>query len=102
MRTFFHPRTEDIRLSDVFHALSDPTRLDMIQALLLDPSINCSVRYAEIPKSTRSHHVRILRESGLVWVEPVGTSQRVTVRREELDTRFPGLLDTIVKAIGTI
>jgi DNA-binding transcriptional ArsR family regulator len=98
MRALYHPRIEDIRLPDVFHALSDPTRLDMVRTLLLDPSVNCSVRYAAIPKSTRSHHLRILREVGLIRVEPVGTSQRVTVRQEELETRFPGLLATLANS----
>ncbi|MFC6456368.1 helix-turn-helix transcriptional regulator [Paenibacillus sp. 32352] len=86
----------------VFHALSDPTRLDMVRGMLLDPLFNCSARYPNIPKSTRSHHLRILRESGLVLVEPVGTSQSVSIRREELDSRFPGLLDTITNTINPI
>ncbi len=102
MRALFHPKLEDIHLPDVFHALSDPTRLDMVRSLYLDPSVNCSVRYAAIPKSTRSHHLRILREAGLIYVEPVGTAQRVTLRREELNARFPGLLETLKNTVEPI
>ena len=102
MRTLFHPKMEDIRVSEIFHALSDPTRLDIMRSLLLDPSANCSTLYPNMPKSTRSHHFRILRESGLTSVEVVGTSHRTTLRRAELDSRFPGLLDAVAKATDPV
>jgi DNA-binding transcriptional ArsR family regulator len=49
------------------------------------------------PKSSMSHHFRILREAGLVHTQTAGTSHLNTLRREELDARFPGLLGAVLK-----
>ncbi|WP_164669691.1 ArsR/SmtB family transcription factor [Virgibacillus doumboii] len=98
MRTPFHPSKEDIHFSSVMHALSEPIRLNIVRELLLDPSADCSEMYTDMPKSTRSHHFRVLRESGVTRTEVNGSLHHVSLRHEDLNTRFPGLLDTIAKA----
>lgn len=55
--------------------------------------LNCAM-----PKSTCSQHYRILRESGIIHSERRGVELTSKVRRRELDGRFPGLLDAILKA----
>ena len=49
-------------------------------------------------KSTRSHHFKVLREAGLIEQEIVGRTKMTSLRRDDLDARFPGLLDSVLKA----
>jgi DNA-binding transcriptional ArsR family regulator len=51
-----------------------------------------------VTKSTRTHHLRILRESGVVSTHTEGTRRISTLRREDLDALYPGLLDGILAA----
>ena len=43
-----------------------------------------------------SHHFRVLRDAGLVCTKGVGTTHMNSLRRGELDERFPGLLEAIL------
>ena len=40
----------------------------------------------------------MLREAGLITQEVQGTSRLSSLRREDLDARFPGLLDAVLTA----
>ena len=95
------PAREDIELEAVLHALSDPTRLQIVTALDERPGA-CATGSIDVPvtKSTCTHHFRVLREAGVVRQRPEGTSRLNTLRREDLDARFPGLLDAILDAGG--
>jgi hypothetical protein len=42
----------------------------------------------------------VLREAGVVTQELQGTSKLTSLRREDLDARFPGLLDAVLDAAG--
>lgn len=69
-----------------------------------DDGLNCVETTARLqlkcamPKSTCSQHYRILREAGIIYSERRGVELTSKVRRKELDSRFPGLLDAILKA----
>ena len=52
----------------------------------------------DISKSTKTHHFRVLRESGLITQEAQGNCRMTSLRREDLDARFPGLLDAVLAA----
>jgi DNA-binding transcriptional ArsR family regulator len=100
-RNFPHPKAEQIELSALLFALSDPTRLGIVAALA-DGAEHSAGELAgalagAIPKSTMSHHLKILREAGLTMTRPEGMRCRITLRRGELERRFPGVLDTILK-----
>ena len=82
-----HPRREDIRLVAVLRALADPVRL----------SVACGSIATPLAPSAMTRHFRILRESGLVRTDPKGTSKLLTLRRDDLDARFPGLLDAVLR-----
>jgi hypothetical protein len=43
-----------------------------------------------------THHWRVLRESGIIWQQPSGRENLLSLRREDLDARYPGLLDVIL------
>ena len=49
-------------------------------------------------KSTASHHFKILLDAGIVAERAQGTSKFLHLRRAELDERFPGLLDSVLRA----
>jgi hypothetical protein len=39
----------------------------------------------------------VLREAGVIAQREVGTSRLTSLRREDLDERFPGLLDAVLR-----
>ncbi len=97
MRELFHPNMEQLCLSTILNALGDPTRLQIIKNLALQPETTCSCCNIDLPKSALSHHFKVLRESGLINVRIEGKQRFLSIRYEELEKRFPGLLNTIIK-----
>ncbi|MEU1962299.1 helix-turn-helix domain-containing protein [Nocardia sp. NPDC019304] len=92
------PDRADLRLDHVLAALSDPLRLTMVRRLLLDsPDTDrpCSWFGIDRPKSTLTHHFRVLREAGVTRQRRYGLERRSQVRVEDLEARFPGLLDLV-------
>ena len=93
------PSREELKLEAVLHALSDPQRLTIVRALAEDPTPRpCGSFGLEVSKSTKTHHFRVLREAGLISQEVEGTSRMSSLRREDLDVRFPGLIDAVLAA----
>ena len=76
-------------------ALSDPTRLAIARALADGEEHSAGDLAGDVPKSTMSHHLKILREAGITSTRPEGMRCRVSLRRAELNRRFPGLLAAI-------
>lgn len=101
MRPLVHPKIEDITLAGLLHALSDPIRLDIVRRLAAaTDEMNCQMaaHSLDLPKSTLSHHFRVLREAGLVRSERRGVQLCGRLRSDEIDRRFPGLLAAILSA----
>jgi DNA-binding transcriptional ArsR family regulator len=97
-----HPQLDEIELGAVLHALSDPVRLQIVTALAgSEGASTCASFDVPVSKSTCTHHFKVLREAGVIHQQKVGTRRLNTLRREELDTRFPGLLDTILEAASS-
>jgi DNA-binding transcriptional ArsR family regulator len=92
------PAAEELELATVLHALSDPIRLRIVRDLADRGACNCGSFAVPVAKSTLSHHLRVLREAGLTLTEPSGTQRVVSLRRSDLDARFPGLLDAVLAA----
>ena len=99
-RTLSHPPAESLELTGVLHALSDPVRLEIVRTLASDGGCECRCGAFELPvtKSTRTHHFRVLRESGVIEQRADGTALVNRLRRDELDSRFPGLLESVLSA----
>jgi DNA-binding transcriptional ArsR family regulator len=92
-----HPATDEIELTDVLHALSDPLRLELVRILdECGQERSCGTFDLPVAKSTATHHWRVLRECGVVASRTEGTRKYQRLRRADLDARFPGLLDTIL------
>ncbi len=98
MRPFYHPQTEDITLVGVFYALGDPVRLQIVQRLAATGALTCSDLDCAVAKSTMSHHFKILRESGLVFTRKEGTQHINTLRSDDLNRLFPGLLMVVLRS----
>ncbi|MER7007052.1 helix-turn-helix transcriptional regulator [Dactylosporangium sp. NPDC000555] len=99
MRVLLHPAEHEIRLENLFHALSDPARLEVVRTLIaLGSEQSCNSLGEAMAKSTFSHHLKVLRESGVTRTRVAGTHRYVTVRSEELNRRFPGLLDLVERS----
>jgi DNA-binding transcriptional ArsR family regulator len=102
MRALIHPKPEDVELPAVMAALSDPVRVMIVRALAeQEGEVACGTIPLPVSNATRSHHFRVLREAGLTTTRPVGTHKYVSLRRDCLDERFPGLLDAVLAAAGT-
>jgi DNA-binding transcriptional ArsR family regulator len=92
-----HPKRAEIELPAVLHALSDPIRLQMVAALAAGGEARtCASFDVPVTKSTCTHHFRVLREAGVIQQRQVGTARLNTLRSEDLEVRFPGLLETIL------
>lgn len=96
MRAPAHPSAEELRLPDVLHALSDPVRLEIVAALGESGELSCGRLEAPVSKSTLSHHLRVLRDAGVTRTRADGTQRLVSLRDDELERRFPGLLDCVL------
>ncbi len=95
-----HPARMEIELAAVLHALSDPVRLQVIGALAGGSEVNCKSFALPVSKSTCTHHFRVLREAGVIKQRVEGTTRLNSLRRDDLESRFPGLLDAVLGAAG--
>jgi DNA-binding transcriptional ArsR family regulator len=93
-----HPCVDEFELAAVLGALSDPIRLRIVAALATGAERTCSSFDLPIVKSTCSHHFRVLREAGVIRQRTDGKNKLNSLRRDELESRFPGLLDAILAA----
>ena len=98
-RAMTHPAVSELELTAVLFALSEPARLELVRLLAGEGPqtvAQCHVVDPATPKSTFSHHLKTLREAGVVRNEPDGRQRQITLRRDDLDARFPGLLDAVL------
>ncbi|NUW46463.1 ArsR/SmtB family transcription factor [Nonomuraea rhodomycinica] len=58
----------------------------------------CSPDGLDVPRSTLSNHWRILREAGITSTRSEGKARYMALRRDDLEARFPGVLETILAA----
>jgi DNA-binding transcriptional ArsR family regulator len=94
-----HPAIEELELPTVLHALSDPQRLNIVRELAsAEEAQPCGKFAVNVSKSTCTHHFRVLREAGVIEQRHLGTAKMNTLRRADLDARFPGLLDAVLAA----
>ncbi len=90
-----HPAAAEIELGRVLTALADPLRRRVVRELATGPADEartCSSFALPVSKATVTHHFRTLREAGLIRQVDRGNSRMATLRRADIDQRFPGLL----------
>ncbi|WP_428427528.1 ArsR/SmtB family transcription factor [Pararhizobium sp.] len=92
-----HPTRDDLRLPDVLLALGNPIRLAAVKQIATGECI-CSDFVTDVSKSTMTHHWRVLREAGVIRQRPEGRVIYMSLRQDDLEARFPGLLSAIFNA----
>jgi DNA-binding transcriptional ArsR family regulator len=99
LETLPGPRREDLRLESVLQALGDPVRLSIVRTLYAEPGQRpCGTFGLPVAKSTASHHFRVLREAGVIHQRAAGRERLTELRADDLESRFPGLLGSVVGA----
>src|SRR5918999_468467 len=98
MREPRHPPRPELELEAVLHALSDPARLAIVEHLAEEDECSCGVFDVGVSKATLSHHFRVLRECGVVRTRPDGRTRMLSLREDDLNDRFPGLLGAVLSA----
>ncbi|HNX57963.1 MAG TPA: helix-turn-helix transcriptional regulator [Spirochaetota bacterium] len=98
MKDIKHPRIEEITLTGILSALGDPVRLQIVSDLYNCHQKCCGQFGISLSKSTLTHHFRTLRDAGLINVRCDGTQRQITLRKEEINKKFPGLLNSIIKS----
>ena len=96
----FEPELANVTLETAMQALADQTRIEIIRVLARDQERTCGTFDVGVGKATRSHHFKILREAGITHTRMEGTTRNVSLRRDEFDARFPGLLNAVIAAAG--
>lgn len=103
MRAVRHPDPDQVQFTDVMHALSDPARVDIVEQLArARRPLTCAEVTGTRPKSSMSHHFRILREAGLIETRVDGKEHFNRLREQEMERRFPGLLTSLVRTIRRV
>jgi DNA-binding transcriptional ArsR family regulator len=94
-----HPSTEALDLATVMRTAGDPIRLEIVRILAGGGERSCTdlQRQVGLPASTGSYHLRLLREAGLTRTRAEGTQRFISLRRDDLEARFPGLVDVLTR-----
>ncbi|MFJ9419622.1 ArsR/SmtB family transcription factor [Streptomyces sp. NPDC101227] len=93
-----HPAVDEIELGPVLAALADPLRRRVVRELALAPdgtARTCSSFGLPVSKATVTHHFRALREAGVIRQVDRGNSRMASLRRADIERRFPGLLGIV-------
>ncbi len=97
MRALTHPDLDQVDVTMILHALSDPVRLKIVRELA-ENGCYCGELDVPVKPATLSHHLKVLREAGLIRVHAEGSRRWHELRCDELGERFPGLIDTVLAA----
>ncbi|SMF15244.1 ArsR/SmtB family transcription factor [Desulfovibrio gilichinskyi] len=92
------PSRDEINLAKVLQALSDQVRLQIVLKLANESEIQCGCFGLDIPKSSLSHHFKVLRESGVVTTRREGKELFNSLRMDDLEARFPGVVRAVIEA----
>ena len=97
------PDVGAIELLEVLKAVGDPVRLHMIGVLADGDTYSCNPEAfgLDLHKSTLSHHLKVLREAGVTSTLVDGRNRSITLRKTDLDTRFPGLVNGLLAGVST-
>ncbi|WP_312980045.1 hypothetical protein [Corynebacterium sp.] len=93
---------KDITIHRVLFALSEPLRLNMVRILADRGEVDSIDLGPDLPRSTLTHHTSLLRESGVVFVRAEGRKCMIRLRTADLESRFPGLIDTVLSGYDEV
>lgn len=95
-RPVHHPLREQITLTAVLDALSDPVRQQIVVRLADQGEDRCSA-FADLgSKANLTYHFARLREAGVTRVRLEGPFRYISLRADDLEALFPGLLPAVL------
>ena len=99
VREIRHPAADQIDLATVLRTVGDPVRLEIVRILADGRERNCGqmTEALGLPNSTCSYHLRLLREAGVTRAQAAGTQRLISLRTDDLEARFPGLVDVLTR-----
>jgi DNA-binding transcriptional ArsR family regulator len=94
-----HPPASALNLATILRTVGDPVRLEIVRVLSDDEARVCNQLQDALglPASTCSYHLRLLREAGVTRTRARGTLREISLRRDDLEDRFPGLVDVLTR-----
>jgi DNA-binding transcriptional ArsR family regulator len=95
-----HPSVDALDLATILRTLGDPLRLDLVRLLADGHEYPCGelADRLGLPASTGSYHTRLMREAGITRTRAEGTTRYISLRRDDLESRFPGLVDVLLSS----
>jgi DNA-binding transcriptional ArsR family regulator len=95
-----HPAVEAFELATIMRTVGDPLRLEIVRLLADGSEWSCNALQDRLgmPASTGSYHLKLLRQAGVTRTRAAGTQRIISLRRDDLDQRFPGLIDVLTRA----
>jgi DNA-binding transcriptional ArsR family regulator len=95
-----HPDVAALDLATIMRTVGDPVRLAIVRLLADGAEQSCGDLQTalSIPASTGSYHLRLLREAGVTRTRAEGTARLISLRSEDLQSRFPGLVDVLTRS----
>ena len=92
-----HPDVAAFDLATIMRALGDPVRLEIVNILSDGGEYQCGdlSQRLQIPSSTASYHLKLLREAGVTRTRAEGTQRLISLRTTDLESRFPGLVGVL-------
>ncbi len=89
-----------VKAAVLFHALSDETRLDLLDRLKRGEQCVCELTEAlQTGQSRLSFHLRVLKDAGLIHDRPEGRWMYYSLNREGLEN-LEDFIDELKRAIG--
>ncbi|GCD38608.1 transcriptional regulator [Streptomyces chrestomyceticus JCM 4735] len=95
------PEAGAIRLGPLLQAFGDPLRQHIVRRLAADGEAGCGDIELPVTRATGSYHFRVLRQAGWTHTRRIGRERYISLRRDDLEARFPGLLAALLKAAET-
>ena len=84
---------DKVPLEQILKSLGDPIRLSIVRQLLeAGDEIACGCFDYDVAKATFSHHMAVLEEAGIVQARIEGTRRMMSLKLDEMNKKFPGLL----------
>ncbi|MGP4099724.1 ArsR/SmtB family transcription factor [Nonomuraea sp. KM90] len=96
-RTVDNPSVSEVTLQQLLEAVADPVRRSVIaQLAIAGHDLSCGTFDLPVSRSTATHHFNVLREACVISQHYQGTTKMNSLRPDELDARFPGLLRAVI------
>jgi DNA-binding transcriptional ArsR family regulator len=88
-------------VTTVLQALADPVRIAIVRRLgECEDARACGSFDLPVSKSTLSHHFKVLHQAGIIQGRYEGTRKLISLRRADLEAAYPGLLDSVLRAVA--